>query len=54
MPRHLNPVETPKLLAGNEEEFNKPWSKSVSFARKLKIRPDQDTFGNPVDAWNDL
>ena len=45
-----DPVETGKLVAGNELEFGKPYVKSVDFTKKS--RPIvQDVYNNPLDAW---
>jgi hypothetical protein len=54
IPKHLDPIERSKITAGNEQEVETPYAKSVSYHQVLKNRPKPDTYNNPMDAWNDL
>ena len=45
-----DPVETGKLVAGNEAIYTKPYVKSIDFVKKTKPRI-QETYNNPMDAW---
>lgn len=45
-----DPVESGKLVAGNEASYTKPYVKSIDFTKKTKPIV-QDTYNNPLDAW---
>jgi hypothetical protein len=50
--RNMDAVGKPVLQAGNDPGTNVPYSKSVSFTRKIDVKPDSDTYNNPQEAWN--
>lgn len=45
-----DPVESGKLVAGNEEGYTKPYVRTVDFTKKAKPIA-QETYNNPMDAW---
>ena len=48
--KHEDPVESGKLIAGNEAAFTKPYVKTVDIQRKSKP-VIQDVYNNPQNAW---
>jgi hypothetical protein len=54
LPRVLDAVADVKLVAGLGEGSEKPYSKTVSFHRRLKIQPKTEVYNNPMDAWNEM
>ena len=50
---HQDPVEQPKLVAGNSEEQLQPYMVTKDLAKRRKVvKLDNDVFSNPLDAWN--
>ena len=50
LPKDTDAVELGKLVAGNEQIYNKPYARSVSVHKKM-IPKVQDVYNSPQDAW---
>jgi hypothetical protein len=51
VPLHLDPITDSILEAGNQVDTSIPYGKTVKFTKKRTVTTTNDTFSNPLDAW---
>lgn len=53
LPRHLDPVESSVITAGNADDVMEPYLKTVDFRKTLHNKTRPDTYKTPMEAWKD-